>query len=207
MNGRVDSQTGLHTTNNNDGESNSGLEPPRATKRSLNNQKQIGFNQSIARLQVKNTSLIFTRGQAYATTELNCWINSHICSTSTLNKNLSKSNSQSIAKAEPKAKPMKSSQNFLAAALELIKKTRRSRTSIPEDWLSYSGENEDKSRARELAEEASSLEPSSSTPLNRKIIPLLSNASKELSSKPPHFRSKKYLMNKLSRHCRAKRLP
>ena len=75
---------------------------------------------------------------------------------------------------------MNSSQNFLAAALELIKKTRRSRTSIPEEWLSYSEENEDKSRARELAEETSSLEPSSSTPLNRKIIPLPSNTSKEI---------------------------
>ena len=82
---------------------------------------------------------------------------------------------------------MNSSQNFLAAALELIKKSRRSRTSIPEEWLSYSGENEDKSRASELAEEANSLEPSSSTPLNRKIIPLPSNASKEIVGAGTNF--------------------
>ncbi|WP_245407175.1 S8 family serine peptidase, partial [Synechococcus sp. WH 8020] len=99
---------------------------------------------------------------------------------------------------------MKSSQNFLAAALELIKKTRRSRTSIPEEWLSYSGENEDKSRARELAEEASSLEPSSSTPLNRKVIPLPSNTSKEIIleatslsiQKIPYEQAKQTLLNK-----------
>ena len=88
---------------------------------------------------------------------------------------------------------MKSSQNFLAAALELIKKTRRSRTSIPEEWLSYSAENEDKSRARELAEEASLLEPSSSTPLNRKIIPLPSNASKEIILEDTSFSIQKIL--------------
>ncbi|MEJ6657751.1 MAG: hypothetical protein QNL17_02965, partial [Synechococcus sp. ChSW.bin.154] len=82
---------------------------------------------------------------------------------------------------------MNSSQNFLAAALELIKKSRRSRTSIPEEWLSYSGENEDKSRASELAEEANSLEPSRSTLLNRKIIPLPSNTSKEIIPEATSF--------------------
>ena len=80
---RLNSLTGFHTATDDD-DSNSGLKSPRAIRRSLNEQRQIGFSQSIASLEVKNASLTFTRAQVYATTRLNYWINSHTSGASTL---------------------------------------------------------------------------------------------------------------------------
>ena len=82
---------------------------------------------------------------------------------------------------------MNSSQNFLDAALELIKKTRRSRSSSPEELRIYPGENNDKFRTSGLAKGANALEASSSSLLNREIIPLLTNASKEIIPEATSF--------------------